>query len=244
MPRLPERQLMPSNPEYVETQGAASGDIQQVCQERTRLYSLLSRLYEREIDAPLLEQMLTSSRDAQDGHMLPCDFVTQANACGTDQAVQDLATEFAALFLSGNRQRRVFPYESVYTSAEHLMMQESRDAVMNIFQTANLRRGDNVREPEDHIALEMAYMAHLNLEAAKASDQAGWQKAIALQQDFLRQHLMVWALDFCADLKKASRSAFYLWLAEFTRDFLTDEEEALRQLYQTNPDFTGRKHYD
>jgi len=209
----------------------------QVLRKRSDLYNLLSRLYEREVDTPLLEYILSSSRNAADGHMLSPDFVTQTDSQGAAQATRDLAAEFTVLFIGGRRSRRVFPYESVYTSAEHLMMQESRDEVAAVYRAAQLSLPENFREPEDHLALELAYMAHLNMQASQADQAESARQAISLQQSFYRKHLMVWAPEFCADLKKATRSAFYAWLAEFTGDFLAAEDETLQQLYrQFSPD--------
>jgi len=203
---------------------------QEILKKRAHLYNLLSRLYEREVDAPLLEYMLSSSLSAADGQILPLDYVNQAVSQGIAQATQDLAAEFTALFIGGSRKRRVFPYESVYTSAEHLLMQEARDAVSAIYKDMQLGRHEGFREPEDHLALELAYMAHLNMQAAQAIQLESIQHALDLQQSFFRRHLMVWAPQFCADLKKATNSAFYAWLAEFTGDFLAYEDEALQRL--------------
>jgi len=203
---------------------------QQVFQKRAGLYNLLSRLYEREVDEPLLEQILSISQSAGNGNMLPPDFAAQAASNGAEQTTQELAAEFTALFIGGRRNRRVFPYESVYTSAERLLMQDARDEVAAIYQDAQISRREDFREPEDHLALELAYMAHLNTQASQAVEAEAVQHAIDLQLSFYRRHLMVWAPEFCADLKKATRSAFYAWLAEFTNDFLAAEDEALQQL--------------
>jgi len=218
-----------SSVDNIDSAGMDSA-ARQVLRERSYLYNLLSRLYEREVDEPLLEQILTSSRSVADGHMLPQDFVTQTSSRGAAQATQELAAEFTALFIGGKRKRRVFPYESVYTSADRLLMQEARDAVASIYRDAQLNLREDFREPEDHLALELAYMAHLNIQASQAEQIKSIQQAIDLQQSFYRQHLMVWAPAFCADLKKAARSAFYVWLAEFTSDFLAAEDESLQQL--------------
>lgn len=82
---------------------------QQVLQKRSNLYDLLSRLYEREVDTPLLEHILSSSRSAADGHMLPPDFITQTASCGASQATRELAAEFTALFIGGGSQTARFP---------------------------------------------------------------------------------------------------------------------------------------
>lgn len=111
-------------------------------------------------------------------------------------------------------------------------MQEARDAVMTLYQEMQLSRNENFREPEDHLALELAYMAYLNMQASQADQTKSIQHLIELQQSFHRQHLMVWVPEFCADLKKATRSAFYAWLAEFTSDFLTAEGESLQQFHR------------
>ena len=203
---------------------------QQVFEKRSSFYNLLSRLYEREVDAPLLEHILSSSRSADDDCILPLAFITQINSHGAEQEARELSAEFAALFIGGKRFRRVFPFESVYTSADRLLMQDARDAVAAVYQDAQLNRREDFREPEDHLALELAYMAHLNMQASTAVSAEPILQSIELQQSFCRQHLMSWTPEFCSDMKKAARSAFYAWLAEFTGDFLASEDEALEQL--------------
>ncbi|MCL2150317.1 MAG: hypothetical protein FWH51_05295 [Dehalococcoidia bacterium] len=79
-------------------------------QKRAELYDLLSRLYEREIDMLLLEHMLSGSQGTEEDCALPLEFVAQAVSRGSEKTSLDLAAEFAALFIGGNRKRRVFPY--------------------------------------------------------------------------------------------------------------------------------------
>ena len=214
--------------DFIEMDKAA----QQVFWKRSNLYNLLSRLYEREVEAPLLEQILSSSRSTADGHILPPDFVTQVSFQGAERAARELVAEFTALFIGGHRKRRVFPYESVYTSADRLLMQEARNSVATLYRDAQLSLQDDFHEPEDHLALELAYMAHLNMQASQAVQKKSIQQSIDHQLSFYQRHLMVWVSEFCADLKKATRSTFYAWLAEFTSDFLAAEDEALQQLQQ------------
>jgi len=208
-------------------------DFKLICQGRSSLYGLLSRLFEREMDIETLEHLVCASKKESDGHasqLLPGSFLKQVEVKGLPNILKELGVEYTGLFLGSNRSRQVFPYESVYTSDEHLLMQDSRDKVVALYYAEQLDIKESFRLPEDHIACELAYMAHLNQLAAGAIKRDIVADSIAKQQNFLSQHILVWVPAFCADLSKATNSDFYSWIADLTRDFVESETETLLQL--------------
>ena len=72
----------------------------------------------------------------------------------------DLAVDFLHTFIgvTQDREQVAFPYESVYTSPEHLLMQDARDEVLAAYRAAKVVLVDEACEPEDHLAFELEFM--------------------------------------------------------------------------------------
>jgi TorA maturation chaperone TorD len=143
-----------------------------------------------------------------------------------------LACEFAGLFLNAGS-RSIYPFESVYTSGQRLIMQAARDRVRTEYQQAGLQRSSEFKEPEDHIAVELDFMfflCSLAFTSIAEVDVPATLRHLARQQDFLHQHLLPWVPSFCSDLEKAATNDFYRGLARMTAEFLGTEEETLQTL--------------
>ena len=155
------------------------------------------------------------------------------------QAILDeLAVDYARVFLSAGvaSGKAAFPFESVYTSRQHLMMQESRNEIIALYAEKGITPGKEMyRVPEDHLGLLLEYMALLCREEAAGGSQtkakaAGTAQAAApreQQREFLAHHLKNWVFAFTADLLKYASTDVYRGLAKLTRGFLTMELDLL-----------------
>ncbi len=97
-----------------------------------------------------------------------------------------LACEYARVFLAagvyGKGERTAVPYESVFTSPERIMMQASRDDVVRVFLRDGFQVNPDLHEPEDHLAFELEYLAHMSERAAalaEANDVAATARQFA-----------------------------------------------------------------
>jgi TorA maturation chaperone TorD len=98
-----------------------------------------------------------------------------------------------AFYVLGVRQTSPHPSECVYTTADHLIMQKSRDDVAKIYMDMGLEKVAKFTEPEDHIALELQFMAYLSgktSEALKNKDHGAAERYLEVQRDFLDEHLV------------------------------------------------------
>jgi putative dimethyl sulfoxide reductase chaperone len=205
---------------------------------RTSLYSLLARLYLIEVDQPLLDQMIklnlaagANEPDIDDGYRRLANYLSHLNP----DAVTDLAVDYARVFLSAGIENgeAAFPYESVYTSPQHLIMQEARDQVLGLYYAHGLDRADNLDVPEDHIALELEFMGRLCLatqDALVANDLPAAAKALETQKSFLEQHLGKWVPYFCNDVCRYARTDFYPAVAKITSGLLKMDAPLIDQL--------------
>lgn len=205
---------------------------------RENLYRFFARLYRIEVDAHLLAKVSAmgfpadgDDGDLSDGYRMLEAYVRMP---GPDP-INDLAVDYARVFLGAGIYdgKAAYPYESVYTSKERLIMQEARDRVLAAYRAKGLDKVATLEIPEDHIALEFEFMAHLCREARAALGDSDWPAvAVSLQEqkDFLAQHLWNWAPEFCADIQKYSATDFYRAVAKITHGFLRMEQAILEDL--------------
>lgn len=207
---------------------------------RAAFYTFLARLYQVEVDQPLLDQMheldlniTADEEDIDEGYKLLGNYLRQRN---TD-VLTDLAVDYSRVFLGAGivDGKAAFPYESVYTSPEHLIMQDARDQVLEFYYREGLDKSDSLDYPEDHIGLELEFMAYLckkTCDSLISSDPSSAKRLLETQKAFLREHLMNWVPDFCADIEKHSQTNFYLALAKITRGLLKMESSIVNQIIE------------
>ena len=102
-----------------------------------------------------------------------------------------------------------------------------------MYRGAGFAKNPGFKEPEDHLAVELAFMALLcgrAVEALRAGDEAGAERQLRAQREFLSDHLLNWIDRFTADVRKAAEDGFYFDLATFTEDFLTADAAELAEV--------------
>ncbi|MFN3883489.1 MAG: molecular chaperone [Rhodocyclaceae bacterium] len=160
-------------------------------------------------------------------------------------AWDDLAAEYAAIYLTGAY--GASPYESVWTDDDHLTCQGAMFELREIYANAGLCVTDWRQRADDHLVLQLLYIAHA---ARHAASQDDW-RALATMLD---EHLLRWLPDFASRIAVRSPSPFYVGLAVLTaawidtlRDLLagalnearptrTEVEERLRARHPVTPE--------
>lgn len=218
---------------------------------RRDTYAFLARMYRVEIDQSLLAAMKGLSFEGRgDGA-----FARGAQRlCGYLEALPfnaktELAVDFAKVFLGMGAEngKAAYPYESVYTSEEHLMMQDAHSAVARLFREKGVAPvsaravqadylaaalGDAV-EPVDHIAHELDFMAYLVEEGqrfAEADDAVAVATSVGEQWSFLTEHLLAWVPAFCADVERFAETDFYRAVAQMTAAWVQEDDGLLADL--------------
>lgn len=193
---------------------------------RRNLYHFFARFFQKEIDEEFYEQLkhiefpadreenaLTEFQDA----LLRLNEYFEYDA---GESLEDLAADYAKTFLSaGNAQgEAAFPYESVYTSPKKIMMQDAWNQVCDIYDAKGIERNQEAGDLlEDHIAMEMEFMAYLCDETSQFTETlAGLEE----QREFLNKHLLNWAPEFCLDIKYHADTEFYRMVGQLTTGFL------------------------
>lgn len=210
----------------------------ELLQDRCATYALLARLFFSEPSADFLRSLIDTapSTDDADGlgdqaNLLPA-FLRSLRGRDVEGVLFDLRTEYTSLFLNVGR-IPIYPYESVYTSPERLLMQRAYDEVVQIYAEAGLSRPADSHEPEDHIAMELGFMAHLcqkALDALRNGDVETALSSLRQQADFHRKHLAGWVSDLCRDIAATATSDFYRGAATITDEFIAMESGAILAL--------------
>ena len=213
-------------------------DYLESAENRQNFYGLLACIYRKEADALLLEGMKGLAFAGEDAESL-----FGRGACELDaylgglqpNARTDLAVDYARVFLGAGiaTSEAAYPYESVYTSEDHLVMQEAHDAMGALLRSSGLACKGSPNEPADHIALELDYMAHLvgqGLCAAEAGNGEAVSSSVASQLAFLREHLLNWVPSFAHDVERYAETGFYRGIGKMTLGFLEMDEGELRRL--------------
>lgn len=196
---------------------------------RKAVFEFLSAAYLNEMSGEFLEGL---KRDPIEFEGELGAFIDSLAVADLEAVRVDLASEYARIFL-GMSPSPVAPYESVYMSDLHILMQEPRDEVLGCYREEGVSAAKDLRLPEDHIAFEFAFMAHMcqkAIDSLRSGDEREVRRCLAKQQEFLSNHLLAWAPDLCADVLKRAHTPFYRGVAQLTQDFLESDRSYLLEL--------------
>jgi TorA maturation chaperone TorD len=94
-------------------------------------------------------------------------------------------------------------------------------------------------EPDDHIGLELSFVAHLAglaLQAIQAQEQERFQETLEAQRRFLAEHLLTWGPGWCSRVVETSDNEFYRGLALLVRGALLEISERLTVRIPAQPE--------
>lgn len=136
-----------------------------------------------------------------------------------------LSIDHAALFV-GPFELLAAPYGSVYIEQRRTVMENSTIHATRSYQEAGL--SVDVKEPPDHIAVELEFMYYLcSKEATAASDDipGDTRRFRNQQREFYRGALKPWAHTFCEAIRRGTENGFYVNLADCLDHFLLSCEQ-------------------
>lgn len=142
----------------------------------------------------------------------------QISLTGIEQ--QQLAVDHAALFV-GPFELIAAPYGSVYTEKSRRVMGESTVEAARYYREVGL--SVDVKEPPDHIVVELEFMYFLCSKEAGAAQNRLYDDAQHyrdLQISFYHHAMKPWVSQFCDAIRKGTDDHFYVNLAECLDSFL------------------------
>lgn len=219
--------------------GVVVSDMIDMARARASFYRMLGGLYLNELSEEDIERLSQGSFASSDlGN-------AEANEGLSDMAAylrraprnvrQELAVDFAGSILAAGvyEERRATPYESVFTSATGLLMQEARDDVCRYYCESGVEVDESLRMPEDHFSFECEFMALLadrSADKLAEGDTTGCLDDVNLQASFYADHLANWVDSLCACLEGCARTRFYRGVAKLTRGFVAEDGQLIEEM--------------
>ena len=200
--------------------------LAEALRQQSAAYGFVARLLRTEVDDEALGRLramrfpAASGNDHLDaGYRGLCAYLN----AGGERQHGDLAVDFLHTFIgvTQDREQVAFPYESVYTSPEHLLMQDARDEVLAAYRAAKVVLVDEACEPEDHLAFELEFMQLLGGSCANL---------LEARRAFLEEHLLNWVPDFADDVQRVARTGFYRALADIVLGVLETDQAFLEDV--------------
>lgn len=144
------------------------------------------------------------------------------------QVSQEIQSEYMVLFL-GPGQPKAPPWESVYRTPEKLLFGWPTMEVRESYRQAGFEILRKNQLPEDHMGIELMFLATLSDALAKLISNNGgngqFVQEIKRQADFISSHPLTWIADFHKDASAGGSIGFYSGLIELTwGTFLWDLE--------------------
>lgn len=117
-------------------------------------------------------------------------------------------------------------WESVYFDKEHLLFGERTLEVREAYAKYGMRYVEKGHKPEDHLAIELSFMAYL-IEQASSACIAAKMLIMADQKAFFENHLSQWTDEFARLLFKATENPLYRGATRLLQEFMAVEKENL-----------------
>lgn len=198
---------------------------------RGNCFKLLAACFYEPDKEMFLEEQLCDNLVLQLQSLSP-GAVAEAEAMKTwlqSTAQEQLRLDHAALFV-GPFELIAVPYGSVYLENNRRVMGDSTLSTQRFYQDAGLLV--EMKEPPDHIAIELEFMYFLCAKEAEALAQDALDEAMRLQglqaEFFLK--MMAWLPQFCERVRKGADTEFYRAVAGCLDNFYA----SCRRVYTGN----------
>ncbi|RDB55017.1 TorD/DmsD family molecular chaperone [Senegalimassilia anaerobia] len=203
-------------------------------QQGTLLFTLLGRAFHGLPDQELIAR-LAEDRAFEEIPFLPADaslpgrklLMDWTNGCKrpfSDEDFETIRADYAYLFV-GTRRVIAPVWESVYFNKDRMVFQHETFEVRSMYQHYGLEVDALSHEPDDHLAYELLFIAHLFdrcEKLAQAGDQSGFERTLADLRSFVVCHPLTWVPKWREIVQRKARTDFY-------RGYATIVESALRE---------------
>lgn len=157
----------------------------------------------REVGFPRNLGLLPAGERSQEAWRLMAAALEETDPGALDQ----MAVDYAAIYLTGAY--GASPCESVWLDDDHLACQAPMFDLREIYAAAGLAAENWRRRPDDHLVLQLLYVAH----ALRQANDAAALRGLASMLD---QHLLRWLPDFAARVSDRCEHPFFAVLAGLT----------------------------
>ena len=241
-PITQENKLMPSN---------TMAEFISVNNFREAVYAFSSRVFHREADAefwPGMAVVLSTldraevfsgwagAEDMSASRRELGAFVSLSESGALEVLSLETAREYARLFL-GVGPETISLCESSFTGATGGLYSNSFFEVQGEYRAAGAAKADRFCEPDDHLAVETAYMAWLTRKiiGQLISDDVAWYDLLGAQRRFLTNHLLNWVPELVRKLEKGTAKSFYAPAGRLLSCFLQLDLDLINYMIEAQP---------
>lgn len=132
-----------------------------------------------------------------------------------DDQLSELKRDYARLFI-GPGKLLAAPWESVYRSVEGLIFEQQTLEVRQFYRRYGMTTPNPKKEPEDHIGLELLFVAHLcalGLQAIEQGNSNTFDLVFNGLRNFYVEHLRQWADQCLARVQQHAKTTYYQGVA-------------------------------
>lgn len=211
---------------------------------RHYLYQLLQHIFGHEPSLELIEiaaskhtqealkLLLDEDEEKFDDYLAVLVEVKQGISTEAKGMLDKLKSEYTSLMLGPNKLPAP-PWESVYLNEERTIFQESTLKVRRAYLEYQFLPANYPHEADDHIALELDFMAHLAKlaqERFEDEDIEEVKRVLSDHKTFLEEHPLVWISDFAEQIQASKTHYLYPQMAALTEQVLKIDAAALDEL--------------
>ena len=152
--------------------------------------------------------------------------------------VEDLLREYTKLFL-GPEDYIAAPWESIYTSKERALFQQSTLDVRYWFSVNGYTAGGYPNFPDDHISIMLHFLALMSAKANDAlivGEMDVCRKLLKDQKQFEKEHMLNWLTRYAQDMQGSESNFFYPQLAIAMAEYVMYDQQILDELLEACQD--------
>lgn len=160
------------------------------------------------IDADLLRTAFEIVGVAADDGSVDAFIDAISPAC---DGIEALASQYARIFV-GPGDLPAPPWESVWRDHRRMLMTPTTLSVRDAYRAQGFIPERYPHVPDDHVALELDFLAALSTDALEACHRGDEAEALRLRDAgtrFAAEHLALWAGDFARAVSEKADSPFY-----------------------------------
>lgn len=220
-------------------------ELGEQAKERSKVYRLLSQFFlknpDRDFlgkikDSGFLENILRMHDAGEEEFKLPTHylmrFLDESQRIPENQFLEALQVDFTRLTRGIKKgYGPPPPYESVWMGSPTIMS-EWTEEVLRFYAETRIRM-DLEDELPDHIGIELKFMSLLcfrEMEKWHRGDVESARKTLERENQFLREHLLVWAPFYLEAMEKEAETSFYKGIALLTRNFLYHDKGVIEEI--------------
>jgi len=209
---------------------------------RNFLYTLFYKTFGREPDAAYLSVLGSDavsdaftllSQESEDTMSKAAAFAAAAYSRSGDAAyLHDLGHEYMRMFI-GPEKLVAPPWESVYRSKEGLLFQESTLTIREIYRKEGYLPEGYPKVPDDSLPLELNFMCRMaarSLEALQNDQTEELSRTLAVQESFIRVHLLYFVPKLLERMEASAFRLFYPQMTKILVEFLKLDLELVQDM--------------